>query len=180
MHRARVTAIALSAAFVLATTLAAAAPPKGKPGKKKRPKVDKTEQVEAAPAPAPEKLDATKAMPVTQAADAKPADAKPEPEADRVEWGGEKRKKKHVYEDDPAHFSIAPLLGYSSTYLGFGIGARGGYTFENKLYVGGTFMFHFGYSYGYAASTASAARASAAATCSTRPRSSGTTSRRAR
>ncbi len=163
MHRARVLALA-SAALVFVSSVAhadlASKTPAGtktarpKP-KKKKPKAEDsaaatgdTPATPDPPAPEPPKPADTKTTPVTQAADTKPAEAKPEPntEAD-VGWGEKKKRRDDV--DDGGRFSVAPLLGYSSTAFGFGIGARAGYTFENKVYLGGTFMFHFGYSYAY-------------------------------
>lgn len=41
-------------------------------------------------------------------------------------------------------WSAAPLLGYGTADLKFGVGARAGYTFETPVYVGGTFLYHFG------------------------------------
>ena len=44
----------------------------------------------------------------------------------------------------PKPISVAPVLGYASSSLKLGMGARGGYTFENRLYVGAAFVFHLG------------------------------------
>src|SRR5215471_8506524 len=45
-----------------------------------------------------------------------------------------------------AHYgpSAAVLLGLATNELNLGFGARGGYTFPNNIYVGGTFIYHFG------------------------------------
>jgi hypothetical protein len=48
--------------------------------------------------------------------------------------------------------SLAGLLGYGfNDALQVGFGARGGYTFPNKLYIGGMLMYHLGSSQSYAA-----------------------------
>lgn len=52
-------------------------------------------------------------------------------------------------EESGKAFVAAPLMGFGSNHYGFGMGARAGYTFPQKVYVGGTFMYHFGSSYGY-------------------------------
>lgn len=54
-------------------------------------------------------------------------------------------------EDNGKAFLAAPLMGFGSNHYGFGLGARAGYTFPQKVYVGGTFMYHFGSTYGYGA-----------------------------
>jgi len=41
-------------------------------------------------------------------------------------------------------FFIAPMLGYLSDYLDFGIGLRGGKTLDNHIYIGGTFIYQVG------------------------------------
>jgi hypothetical protein len=43
---------------------------------------------------------------------------------------------------------IAPLLGYLSENLNFGIGVRGGKTLDNHIYIGGTFIYQLGESTG--------------------------------
>jgi hypothetical protein len=52
------------------------------------------------------------------------------------------------------------MLGVSTDCLGFGLGARGGKTLENHIYIGGSFVYHFaGCGYGnvnYANSSVSA------------------------
>jgi hypothetical protein len=46
---------------------------------------------------------------------------------------------------DPTGWSVAALLGFGvNNDVGFGLGARGGYTFDNHVYVGGTLLDHFG------------------------------------
>ena len=54
-------------------------------------------------------------------------------------------------------FFIAPMLGYLSDYLDFGIGLRGGKTLDNHIYIGGTFIYQVGEggSYGYVTPTGS-------------------------
>ncbi len=47
-------------------------------------------------------------------------------------------------DEAPRPISIAPMLGYATSNLNLGVGVRGGYTFENRLYVGGTFVYHLG------------------------------------
>ncbi len=52
--------------------------------------------------------------------------------------------------DDPAAeadekpISATGLVGYASEGLKFGLGARVGYTLPQRIYVGGTFVYHFG------------------------------------
>ena len=41
-------------------------------------------------------------------------------------------------------FFIAPMLGYLSENLDFGIGIRGGKTLDNHIYIGGTFIYQVG------------------------------------
>ena len=41
-------------------------------------------------------------------------------------------------------FTFAPMVGYGTSDLGAGIGARLGYTFETPVYLGGNFMYHTG------------------------------------
>lgn len=43
---------------------------------------------------------------------------------------------------------LAPMLGYMSDYLDFGIGLRGGKTLDNHIYLGGTFIYQVGESGG--------------------------------
>ncbi len=40
-------------------------------------------------------------------------------------------------------WAIAGMAGLSTDCLGFGLGVRGGKTFDNHLYVGGSFVYHF-------------------------------------
>lgn len=49
-----------------------------------------------------------------------------------------------VREIEGRRWSAAPLLGYGTNEFGVGVGARGGYTFESRIYVGGTFLYHAG------------------------------------
>jgi hypothetical protein len=53
-------------------------------------------------------------------------------------------RAEEVREIEGKRWSVAPLLGYGTADLKFGLGARGGYTFETPIYVGGTFLYHFG------------------------------------
>jgi hypothetical protein len=46
---------------------------------------------------------------------------------------------------------VAPMLGYASDYLDFGIGIRGGKTLDNHVYVGGTFLYQVGEGGSYSA-----------------------------
>jgi hypothetical protein len=39
--------------------------------------------------------------------------------------------------------ALAGMLGVSTDCLGFGLGARGGKTWDNHLYIGGSFVYHF-------------------------------------
>jgi hypothetical protein len=46
---------------------------------------------------------------------------------------------------DSTGWSIAALLGVGFNHdIGFGLGARGGYTWDNHVYIGGTLLDHFG------------------------------------
>ncbi len=46
---------------------------------------------------------------------------------------------------DPPGWSIQALLGLGvNDGVGFGLGARGGYTLDNHVYIGGTLLDHFG------------------------------------
>jgi hypothetical protein len=48
--------------------------------------------------------------------------------------------------DEPG-WSVAGLLGLGFTnFYGFGLGARGGYTLPNHVYLGGTLVYSFGWS----------------------------------
>jgi len=53
-------------------------------------------------------------------------------------------RAEEVREGQGKRWSVAPLLGYGTGRLNFGMGARAGYTFETPVYVGATFMYHFG------------------------------------
>jgi hypothetical protein len=47
-------------------------------------------------------------------------------------------------ESEP-HGSVAGLIGYGfKDGANFGLGVRGGYTFQQNFYIGGTFMYHLG------------------------------------
>jgi hypothetical protein len=47
--------------------------------------------------------------------------------------------------DEPAKpISVAPLLGYATTHLNVGLGLRAGYTLPQRIYVGGTLVYHLG------------------------------------
>jgi len=58
---------------------------------------------------------------------------------DVVESRAEQRR-----EVEGHRWNVAPLFGYGTNSYNIGIGARAGYTFEQQIYVGGTFMYHFG------------------------------------
>jgi ABC-type transport system substrate-binding protein len=45
---------------------------------------------------------------------------------------------------DPTGWSAAAMLGFAFNDIGFGIGARGGYTLDSHVYLGGTLLYHFG------------------------------------
>jgi hypothetical protein len=51
---------------------------------------------------------------------------------------------------------IAPLLGFASDSLSFGIGVRGGKTLDNHIYIGGTFVYQVGESGNYSGTTTAA------------------------
>ncbi|HSO37670.1 MAG TPA: outer membrane beta-barrel protein [Labilithrix sp.] len=44
----------------------------------------------------------------------------------------------------PRPITVAPVLGYATANLKLGVGVRGGYTLGNRVYIGGTFVFHLG------------------------------------
>lgn len=44
----------------------------------------------------------------------------------------------------PKPISVAPLLGYATSNLNLGVGLRAGYTLEQRIYIGGTFVYHLG------------------------------------
>jgi hypothetical protein len=48
---------------------------------------------------------------------------------------------------------IAPMLGFASHYLDFGLGLRGGKTLDNHIYVGGTFLYQLGEGGSYSGTT---------------------------
>jgi|SRR5579859_2226785 len=39
---------------------------------------------------------------------------------------------------------VAPMLGFASQYMNFGIGVRGGKVLDNHIYIGGTFLYSLG------------------------------------
>ncbi len=41
-------------------------------------------------------------------------------------------------------WSLAGMIGFSSDNLNFGVGARGGKTLPNRIYIGGAFVYHLG------------------------------------
>jgi hypothetical protein len=50
-----------------------------------------------------------------------------------------------VREGEGTRWTVAPLFGYGTADLKFGLGARAGYTFKDTpVYIGGTFLYHFG------------------------------------
>lgn len=54
-------------------------------------------------------------------------------------------RAEEVRQVEGKRWSVAPLIGYGTADLKFGLGARAGYTFEGPpVYVGGTFLYHFG------------------------------------
>lgn len=44
----------------------------------------------------------------------------------------------------PRPLSVAPVLGYATSQANLGVGIRGGYTIDRRVYVGGTFVYHLG------------------------------------
>jgi hypothetical protein len=59
-------------------------------------------------------------------------------------------------EPDRPGVSVGLLLGYGfDDAYKFGLGARGGYTLPQKVYIGGTFVYHFGESQSDGSTTAS-------------------------
>jgi hypothetical protein len=40
-------------------------------------------------------------------------------------------------------WALAGMIGVSTNYLDFGMGLRGGKTFDNHLYIGGSMLYHF-------------------------------------
>ncbi|MBX3216340.1 MAG: porin family protein [Labilithrix sp.] len=45
---------------------------------------------------------------------------------------------------DPRPVSVAPVLGYATSQANLGVGLRGGYTIDRRVYIGGTFVYHLG------------------------------------
>ncbi|NOU33282.1 MAG: hypothetical protein HOO96_35745 [Polyangiaceae bacterium] len=74
---------------------------------------------------------------VAIAAHADPAPVVPAKDAPTTE-------PKEAQEAEHPKVSVGLLVGYASTSLNFGFGARGGYTFPMNLYVGGTLQYHLG------------------------------------
>jgi hypothetical protein len=154
MKSAKLLALVVAAPLLLASTAAFAdetKAPKKKPKSSvssKGPKKTAPQPVEMAPDPEPTPAPVAAPAPVapeTKAADSKPAEVKPVPVgADRP---GDERNV-----DDPdngKHWTAAPLLGFGTNNLNFGVGVRGGYTLSQHVYVGAAFMYHFGTSYSY-------------------------------
>jgi hypothetical protein len=56
---------------------------------------------------------------------------------------------------------IAPMLGFASHYLDFGLGLRGGKTLDNHIYVGGTFLYQLGEGGSYSGPTVNGVNTSA-------------------
>lgn len=48
------------------------------------------------------------------------------------------------HDPSPRRIALGGLLGYASSRLNLGIGARGGYTLPNDIYLGGTFVYQLG------------------------------------
>jgi len=77
---------------------------------------------------------------------ASPAPSSPPPPADT----GPTEPGLHALD---TRWFIAPLLGYASENLDFGIGVRGGKTLDNHIYIGGTFVYQIGESGSYTYTT---------------------------
>jgi len=105
----------------------ASAPAAKKPAKRAPAPVEAAPPEEEAPAREPERRVApsSPSLPSSTAKDA--PSAEPDEES-----------------QTPKPISVAPVLGYATANLKLGVGARGGYTLGNRVYIGGTFVFHLG------------------------------------
>jgi Outer membrane protein beta-barrel domain len=124
---------------LLASSLALAAPGKTAKAPKKKPKV-------TAPSPAKEEAAPEPTAPPTAPTAAR-VEPVPVPVATSSAKPAEDRPTAAPSEaDDRAGngISVAPLLGFGTNHLNFGVGARAGYTLPQKVYIGATFLFHFG------------------------------------
>jgi hypothetical protein len=133
-------------AFALAATTAPsalAAPPVRKTAAKPRPAPAAKKPAKRAPAPVE--------TPVPQEEDTLPPQAPEQraaPSAPSVTRVSSAEKDAPAEAGDetetPKPISVAPVLGYATTNLNLGVGVRGGYTLSNRVYIGGTFVFHLG------------------------------------
>jgi hypothetical protein len=110
----------------------------------------------AEPAPArPAKLDrnrkknkSTRAAPPPPPADPAPAPAPPEaappPPAAPPVVKDAPASGSAPPAGDAKPVSVAPVLGYATGGANLGVGIRGGYTLDRRIYVGGTFLYHLG------------------------------------
>jgi hypothetical protein len=120
---------------------ATAAPAPKKPAKKlakkpqaKKPKKTADPPVESLPTTDPEPEAPAAAPPPPAKSVAAPAPATDAAEATAPDPDA----------NDPRPISVAPVLGYATENLRLGVGIRAGYTLENRVYVGGAFVYHFG------------------------------------
>lgn len=118
----------------------AADPPKKKAVAKKPSKKPVAKKV--APAPEPDPEPAVEEIPP-------PAKASPSPSIGVSPAKGSKDAASAAPDTDEEEaaqkrISVAPELGYATASLKLGLGIRGGYTMQNRIYVGGAFVYHFG------------------------------------
>lgn len=151
MKPASFLALVVCAPILLASSVALAAPGRTAKAPKKKPKTATSVPVkETEPAPAPVPV-----APETKAADAKPPEVQPVPIASASTTNAppatDRPAKSHRDDEEESGkaISVAPLLGFGSNHLNFGFGARAGYTLPQKVYIGGTFMYHLGMSESY-------------------------------
>lgn len=141
----RLAALALITAFATLTTNAHAQT------KKKKPKKPKTEQREPEPEPStihssgsdPAPIDTTLKEVDTPPPRRPPSSSEGEHRENDRDHAPESRKK----DDDPwlsRPLAVTAQVGYASANLRIGLGARVGYSINDKIYVGGAFMYHLG------------------------------------
>ena len=136
--RIAVAALSLGLLGAVASPAAAADAPKKKLVVAKKPKKPAKK---VAPAQEPEPEPAVEEIPA-----AKPA---PQPNIGVSPARGAQDTAQHAPasdEEDAARkrITVAPELGYATASLKLGLGVRGGYTMQNRIYVGGAFVYHFG------------------------------------
>ena len=58
--------------------------------------------------------------------------------------GREGQRDGRRFRGRPRPVSVAPVLGYATSRANLGVGLRGGYTIDRRVYIGGTFVYHLG------------------------------------